>query len=140
EGVVDTPAAEPDQVAVADLGPDGDPAFGGLGADPPHRGGVAGVEATGHIGRCDDVEEGGVVTEAPNAKTLAEIRVEIHEGTVVASSRRLLPVPGFARIFWSLPVFEEARCFGAVIRQAGRMSHRTLVLLRHAKADSPDGI
>ena len=72
------PAAEAGEVAVADLGADRDAALGGGGADPAHRGRVAGVEAAGDVGRGDQVEQRVVVAEPPDAESLAEVSVEVH--------------------------------------------------------------
>ena len=76
-GHVHRPAAEPGQVAVADLGADPHIARGRDRADPQHRDRVTGVEAAGHVRAGDHVEQGVVVAEGPDAEALAEIGVEI---------------------------------------------------------------
>ena len=45
-----------------------------------HDIGIAGMKAAGDIGARDDAQHRGVVAHAPNAKTLAQIGVEIDGG------------------------------------------------------------
>ncbi len=70
-------AAEAGQIAVGDLGPDPDAAFGGEVADAAHHRGVAGVEAAGDVGAGHDGEQGVVVGEGPAAEAFTEVCVEV---------------------------------------------------------------
>jgi hypothetical protein len=76
--VVDAAAAETGEVAVPDLGADRHAPLGGGGADPAHRGRVAGVEAAGDVGARDDVQQRLVVAQPPGTEALAEISVQVH--------------------------------------------------------------
>ena len=74
---VDEAPAEPDEVAVADLGADDDVALDRLGAHPLQGEAVAGVEAARHVRARDEVEHRRVVTQLPGAEGLAEVGVEV---------------------------------------------------------------
>ncbi len=83
------------QVAIADLGADDDPAFGGGRAGALQGEGVPGVEAAGDIRAGDDVEHGLVVAEPPGAERLAEVGVEINDqGPLFHVAGALGEVPG----------------------------------------------
>ena len=74
---VDEPAAEPGEVAVGDLGADGDPGLDGAGTDPTHDRRVAGVEAAGDVRAGHDAEQGLVVPQPPDSEPLTQVGIEI---------------------------------------------------------------
>jgi len=74
---VHLPAAEPGQVAVADLCADGDAPLDGERACPAQRQRVARVKAAGYVRAGDQAHESGVITEPPGAERLAQIGVQI---------------------------------------------------------------
>jgi len=75
------PPAEPGEVPVAHVGADRHAPLHRPGGDPAHDHGIAGVEATGHVGARHHVEEGLVVGERPRAEALAEVGVEVDGAT-----------------------------------------------------------
>ena len=86
---VDEAPPEAREVAVADLGPDGNATLGGHPAGGQDDGGVTRVEAAGDVRAGDDVEHRLVVAEDPPAVGLAEVGVEVdgqlHRATVHAT-------------------------------------------------------
>lgn len=77
---VDAAAAEPGEVAIADLRADADTAVGRRLAGARQAGRVAGMEAARHVGAGDHVEHRLVVAQPPLPEALADVGVQINAG------------------------------------------------------------
>lgn len=70
-------AAEALQVGIRDMRAHRDTARRGGLQRPQDASGIAGVEAAGHVGAADDVEDRRIAAHAPGAEALAEIAVQV---------------------------------------------------------------
>src|SRR4029453_5914181 len=77
---INAAAAESGEIVVADLGTDGHTAADGCFAYSTQGVGGAGMEAAGDIGAGDDVQQRLVITQLPDAESLAEIAIEVDDG------------------------------------------------------------
>src|SRR5699024_1431059 len=91
-------AAEALEVVVGDLRAHGHALLGGHGAGPAGDRRVPRVEAAGHVGAGDHVQDGLVAGHGPGAERLAAVRVEVdvgggHAVLLVTSVPPACPVP-----------------------------------------------
>ena len=86
-GDVQEPAAEADQVRIADLGADHDTALDRGPAGPAQGGRIAGMETAGHVRAGDHGQHRVVVTQTPVSEGLSEVGVQVDGHLAIVSAR-----------------------------------------------------